>query len=76
MSEHFPRPTAKELIRALKKLGFFEARTRGSHVILVDADGRRKVSVPFHAGKQVPLGTLRGILEDAEISAEELRKVM
>jgi predicted RNA binding protein YcfA (HicA-like mRNA interferase family) len=39
MSEHFPRPTAKELIRALKKLGFFEARTRGSHVILIDAEG-------------------------------------
>jgi predicted RNA binding protein YcfA (HicA-like mRNA interferase family) len=73
MSERFPRPISKELIRALKKLGFYEARTRGSHVILVDAEGRRKVSVPFHSGKQVPLGTLRGILEDAEISVEELR---
>ncbi|HEY3873986.1 MAG TPA: type II toxin-antitoxin system HicA family toxin [Candidatus Kapabacteria bacterium] len=49
MSEHFPRPTAKELIRALKKLGFFEAGTLGSHVILVDAEGSRKVSVPFHS---------------------------
>jgi len=76
MSEHFPRPTAKELIRAFKKLGFYEARTRGSHVILIDAEGRRKVSVPFHGGKLVPLGTLRGILEDAEINAEELRRVL
>ena len=76
MSEHIPRPTAKQLIRALKKLGFFEARTRGSHVILVDAEGRRKVSVPFHAGKIVPLGTLRGILEDAEITPEILREVL
>ena len=76
MSEHFPRPTAKELIRALKKLGFYEARTRGSHVILVNADGRRKVSVPFHSGKLVPLGTLRGILEDAEVTPEMLRGVL
>ena len=76
MSEHFPRPTSKALIRALKKLGFYEGRTRGSHVIMVDADGRRKVSVPFHAGKLVPLGTLRGILEDAEVTADELRKAL
>lgn len=76
MSEHFPRPTAKDLIRALKKLGFYEARQRGSHVILVHSDGRRKVSIPFHAGKIVPLGTLKGILEDAEVTAEGLRKVL
>lgn len=73
---HFPRPTAKELIRALKKLGFYEARTRGSHTILVDAEGRRKVSVPFHSGKVVPLGTLRGILDDAEVTAEMLHEVL
>lgn len=76
MSERFPRLTAKDLIRALKKLGFYEARKRGSHVILIDAEGRRKVSVPFHAGKNVPLGTLKGILDDAEITPEMLREVI
>jgi predicted RNA binding protein YcfA (HicA-like mRNA interferase family) len=76
MSERLPRLTSKDLIRALKKLGFFEVRSRGSHFILMDADGRRKVTIPLHAGKILPIGTMKGILDDAEITAEALREVL
>ena len=66
----------KQLIRALKQLGFFEHRQRGtSHLIMVHTDGRR-ASIPIHPGKDIPRGTLKGILKDLEISTEEFIQVL
>ncbi|MBI5078556.1 type II toxin-antitoxin system HicA family toxin [Candidatus Saganbacteria bacterium] len=61
----------RELIRALHKLGFFEHRERGtSHLVFRHADGRTAV-VSRHPGKDIPRGTLRGILRDINTSIEE-----
>jgi predicted RNA binding protein YcfA (HicA-like mRNA interferase family) len=76
MSEKTPRITAKELIRVLKKLGFAEARTRGSHIILVHSERKLKAVVPFHQGNTLPIGTLKGILDDARISVDMLRELL
>lgn len=66
----------RELIRALKKLGFFEHRQRGtSHLIMAHPDGRR-ATIPIHPGKDIPRGTLKGILRDLEISTEEFIKLL
>jgi len=65
---------ARQLIKTLKKLGFSEHRQRGtSHLIMVHLDGRR-ASIPVHPGKDIPRGTLKGILRDLEISTEEFLK--
>lgn len=62
----------RELIRALGKLGFFEHRQRGtSHLIMKHADGKR-TTIPVHGGKDIPIGTLRGILHDVQIKPDEL----
>ena len=59
---------ARQLIRAVKRAGFDERRQRGSHLHLRrDSDGRR-VTVPVHKGRSIPMGTLRAILRDADIS--------
>ena len=61
----------QQRVRALRLAGFEERRQRGSHLHLHrEADGRR-VTVPIHRGRIVPLGTLRAILRDADISIEE-----
>ena len=66
----------RELIKTLKKLGFFEHRQRGtSHLVLKHADGRR-VIVSIHPGKDIPRGTLKAILEDAEISVDKLIELL
>lgn len=66
----------RELLKALKKLGFFECRQRGtSHLVLKHSDGRR-VIVAIHQGKDIPRGTLKAILEDAEISVDELMRFL
>ena len=62
-----PSVTGKQLIGALKRLGFQEIRVRGSHHYLRHADGRTTV-VPSHAGETIGPGLVSKILRDAEIS--------
>lgn len=62
----------KQLIKALKRLGFEEESAKGSHVRLTHSDGRW-TQVAVHP-KPIPVGTLRVILKQAEISVEELLK--
>ena len=76
MSPKLPRVTCDELIRALKRAGFEEQRQRGSHLHLRRASDGRRVTVPVHKGRTVPLGTLRAILRDAGISVEEFRDLL
>jgi predicted RNA binding protein YcfA (HicA-like mRNA interferase family) len=71
-----PRVTGREVVRALERAGFVVARQHGSHVILVHAQSRRRVSVPVHAGQTVKPGTLKGILEDAGLSPEEFAQLL
>jgi predicted RNA binding protein YcfA (HicA-like mRNA interferase family) len=63
-----PRVSGSEAIRALGKLGFYQARQRGSHVVLRHQDGRGCV-VPLH--RELKLGTLAGVLRQARVSTEE-----
>jgi predicted RNA binding protein YcfA (HicA-like mRNA interferase family) len=66
-----PRLSGRELVRALEQLGFRQARQRGSHVVMRRAD--RGCTVPMH--KEVRLGTLAAILDQAGVSVEELLQV-
>jgi len=66
---------ANEIINALKKDGFIPARQKGSHVRLVHKDGR-VVTVPCHAGQDVGRGLLRKILRDAEMTPDDLLKLI
>ncbi|MBI1755269.1 type II toxin-antitoxin system HicA family toxin [Candidatus Azambacteria bacterium] len=61
----------RQLIRVLKKLGFFEHPERGtSHLVFKHPDGRI-TTVARHPGKDMPRGTLRAILRDINISITE-----
>ena len=71
-----PRITGDEVVRALKRAGFIMDRRRGSHVILVHPQSRKRVVVPLHTGKIVKPGTLSGILDDAGLSTEELLSLL
>lgn len=60
----------KEIIRILKKYGFVEIRSKGSHIQF--KKGNLNVTVPFH-NKDIKLETLRSILRQAKISTDELK---
>jgi predicted RNA binding protein YcfA (HicA-like mRNA interferase family) len=66
----------QQLIHALKRAGFEEQRQRGSHLHLRRFSDNRRVTVPVHKGRTVPLGTLRAVLRDADISIDEFRDLL
>jgi len=60
----------RDVIKALEKIGFVVKRQRGSHIVLRRASPPARVVVPAH--KAIRIGTLRTIINQAEISVEEL----
>jgi predicted RNA binding protein YcfA (HicA-like mRNA interferase family) len=63
-----PILSGRKCIAALEKIGYRQARQKGSHVRLV-CERRAPVTVPLHA--TVDRGTLRSILRTVEITVEE-----
>ncbi|MCK4353433.1 type II toxin-antitoxin system HicA family toxin [candidate division WOR-3 bacterium] len=72
MSQRLPRITGKQLLRALKRLGFYEHTQKGSHLTLKHPVKSGRVVVPMHSGEIIKLGTLKYILQQADISIKEL----
>jgi len=65
------RVSGQQAIRALERLGFVQARQRGSHVVLRkdlpdEALGR---VVPRH--RELAIGTLRNILRQPQVTPQE-----
>lgn len=66
---------ARELIRVVNRLGFFKFHQVGSHAQFKHPDGRR-ITVPIHKGKDVGKKTLKGIINDLELTLEEFLRVL
>jgi predicted RNA binding protein YcfA (HicA-like mRNA interferase family) len=62
-----PRVSGAEAVRALERLGFAKVRQKGSHVVM--RRGAKGCVVPLHA--ELKVGTLAGLLRQADLSAEE-----
>jgi predicted RNA binding protein YcfA (HicA-like mRNA interferase family) len=66
-----PRISGARVIRALERLGFAQARQRGSHVVMrkVTPEGEVGCVVPLH--DELAVGTLRGILRQARVTPDQ-----
>jgi predicted RNA binding protein YcfA (HicA-like mRNA interferase family) len=71
-----PRITGRELMRALRKLGWVVVARKGSHAQLKHPRRGGRVTVPLHAGETIGPGLLRSILTQAGVTVEELRAVL
>lgn len=60
-----------EVVSILERLGFFEARQKGSHKQFRHPDGRG-TTVPFHAGRDISPILLKKIAKDIKLNVEEL----
>ena len=70
------KPTKpRELVKVLKKIGFVESRTKGSHLIMKNNDGL-SIVVPLHVGKEIPTGTLLSIIKDAGLNKGDFIKLL
>jgi len=70
-----PVISGRELVRALRKLGYEIDRQHGSHIILKhSAAPYRRLVVPDH--HEIAKGTLRAIVRQAGISIDELKALL
>ena len=72
----FPVATGKRCVRALKKAGFLEVRTTGSHLHLTKSGHPNLVTVPMHSTKSLKRKTLKSIIVSAGLSIEEFRELL
>jgi predicted RNA binding protein YcfA (HicA-like mRNA interferase family) len=75
-----PRVNAIKTIKALEKLGFVQMRQKGSHVIMKkqlkdDNNTQLGCVVPLH-NKTLAVGTLKSILNQANVSIDEFTQVL
>jgi len=68
VSPRLPVVSGQDTVRALRAVGFEQISQRGSHVKLRNTEGRT-VIVPMH--RELAPGTLRSILRQAALSADE-----
>ena len=67
----YPVLKPREVAAILEKLGFVEARQRGSHKQYRHPDGR-STTVPFHGGRDISPILLRQIAKDIKLTVDEM----
>lgn len=74
MSDGLPVLSGQRLVKALEKAGWQLVRQRGSHVRMKHPDRQASITVPLH--RELKRGTLSGILGDAGLDADRLRRLL
>ena len=67
-----PRTSGSVIVKALERPGFAKVRQSGSHVIM--RRGPKGCVVPMHS--EVKVGTLAGILRQADVSPDAFTEVL
>lgn len=62
---------SSELLRLLKKAGWYEVRRKGSHIMMKHPTKPNIIVVPFHASGEMKTGTLQAILKAADIETNK-----
>ncbi|MDD5040829.1 MAG: type II toxin-antitoxin system HicA family toxin [Candidatus Peribacteraceae bacterium] len=58
------------------KNGFRVLRRKGSHVFVESPDGLRGTAIPLHGNEDLGKGLLKSILNDLELTVEELQRML
>lgn len=72
---HLPIITPKELVRILERHSYTPHRQKGSHLILIQANSTKQITVPMHA-RDLRKGTLRSIIRQLGITVDEFVQMM
>jgi predicted RNA binding protein YcfA (HicA-like mRNA interferase family) len=75
MGSQYPILLPKQIIKALRKQGFRKVSQRGSHAkYRNDTNPVRTVIIPMHS--EIARGTLKSILEQANVSLEKFLELL
>ena len=69
-----PVISGRDLVRALRNVGFELDRQKGSHMILFRAEPTTTLSVPDH--RELDRGTLRALLRQAAVTPDALSRIL
>lgn len=64
--------SGKKLKGILERKGWIHHRTTGSHWIYKNLDYKLSVSIPIHGNKDLPMGTLKSIMKDTNLTENDL----
>ena len=62
---------AREVIAILRRFGWYQDRTTGSHYMMRHPEKPGTVPVPYHGNRDIKIGVLRSIIRQAGMSVEE-----
>ncbi|MEL6441507.1 MAG: type II toxin-antitoxin system HicA family toxin [Cyanobacteria bacterium J06621_8] len=63
--------SGKKLCKVLEKRGWKLARVKGSHHIYTQENVSKIIIIPVHGNRDLPTGTLKGILRDAGLTEND-----
>ncbi|MEW6201768.1 MAG: type II toxin-antitoxin system HicA family toxin [bacterium] len=66
--------SGKEIVKALRRIGFVVDHQKGSHVFMHNLEKNISVVVPLH--KEVIKGTLNNIIKKVDITIDELKELV
>ena len=66
-----PRAKAEEHVKAFERAGWKVVRVTGSHYILAKEGLDFHLTIPFHKGRDVKIGLLKGLIRDAGLTNDE-----
>jgi predicted RNA binding protein YcfA (HicA-like mRNA interferase family) len=64
--------SGKKLCQVVERFGWKLARIKGSHQIYTKENVSAIVVIPIHGNRDLPIGTLKGILKDAGLSENDI----
>ncbi|MBA3413934.1 MAG: type II toxin-antitoxin system HicA family toxin [Chloroflexia bacterium] len=76
MGRRSSRVTGKDVVAALRRLGYDLRDVRGSHHTLRHPERGGRVTVPVHGTDTLAPKTLQSILDQAGLTEDELREAM
>jgi predicted RNA binding protein YcfA (HicA-like mRNA interferase family) len=76
MGEELPILSAREVLKALAKLGFRPVRQRGSHIVVAKITDKGKIGAVVPNYDEITRGTMDSVLEQAKLTKEEFRKLL
>ncbi|CCQ50704.1 type II toxin-antitoxin system HicA family toxin [Crocosphaera watsonii] len=64
--------SGKKICKVIEKFGWKLARIKGSHHIYTKENVSTIVVIPIHGNRDLPIGTLKGILKDAGLNENDI----
>lgn len=77
MSKRIPALKPKQILKVLRRAGFYVHHQKGSHAQLRHKfDSELRVTIPMHSRFDLPPSVVQSILRQADISKEKLLELL